>query len=68
MESTTLKSTLPEAGKTPTMPSKGTYEAAVVDGDNEEVRCDKTPNQGLHIFFPTYVTHGIPLDSPICLT
>ena len=62
MESSIPKSTLHEAGKTPTTPSKGTDLAAVVDGGNGEVRCDSTPGQGVHVSFSTYAGCGTALS------
>ena len=51
MESTTSKSTLPEAVKTPNTPSKGTDLATVVDGGNAAIRRDGTPEQRVDVFF-----------------
>ena len=43
--------TLPEAGKTPTMPIQEADLAATVDGGSGEIRCDSTPSRRLHVFF-----------------
>ena len=46
-----MNETLPGTGKTPTTPLQGADLAAVVDGGNGEVSRDRTPSQGVHVFF-----------------